>query len=118
MYHAVSFLGSLHKQLCWYLTCERKDEFDGLPNNQNYSLTSNLVNYAILALLVATLGTFLLLVYCFMWLCFWQMEDGGPSASTRLRNSTLASSHATSKPRPTQLFTNNDAIFTNKRLTS
>ena len=64
--------GLLNKQLCWYLTCERHQQFDG-ETTDGVGLNSKrgfFDAYLILAVLSSILALVLMVLYYAMWLCF------------------------------------------------
>ena len=72
----LTFTGQLHNQLCWYLTCERIHEFEGMTT-RSASKKPKLGAYVLMGVILTLLGTTLLVTYYSVWLCFWQMESQG-----------------------------------------
>jgi hypothetical protein len=70
------FLGLLNRQLCEFLTCERYQEFAGIPNsNSEMQVRKGLEVYLLMAVLTFGLAIVLIVIYFAMWLCFWQLES-------------------------------------------
>ena len=72
----IFFLGLLNRQLCEFLTCERYQEFAGIPNsNSETQVRKGLEVYLLMAVLTFGLAIVLIVIYFAMWLCFWQFES-------------------------------------------
>ena len=66
-----TFPESLDRELCWYLTCERRDMFKG---DASVTLPSNASHFILMAIVVIALAVLLGIVYYLVWFCFWQLE--------------------------------------------
>jgi len=72
----VEMEGLLNRQLCDFLTCERYQEFAGIPNsNSETQVRKGLEVYLLMAVLTFGLAIVLIVIYFAMWLCFWQFES-------------------------------------------
>ena len=70
------FLGLLNRQLCEFLTCERYEEFAGIPNsNSETQVRKGLEVYLLMAVLTFGLAIVLIVIYFAMSLCFWQLQS-------------------------------------------
>ena len=85
---AFFFAGLLNRQLCEYLTCERYEEFVGVPQFDPAFMPQKrrLEAYLLMGSLVCGLGVVLVVIYYVVWLCFWQMEGQGPMKIDHQKN--------------------------------
>jgi len=90
----------LNRQLCEYLTCQRFEEFAGIPNtNAEQGVRRGIEYYLLMAILTCSLAFVLVVIYLAMWFCFWQMESQGPMGPTLIKSMNPKSTNL----RPTQL---------------
>jgi len=72
----VEMEGLLNRQLCEFLTCERYQEFAGIPNsNSETQVRKGLEVYLLMAVLTFGLAIVLIVIYFAMSLCFWQLQS-------------------------------------------
>ena len=97
----------LNRQLCEYLTCDRYQEFSGIPNTNGdrTKLRKGLEAYLLMAVLTCSLALVLIAIYFAMWFCFWQLESQTPAQSTCHPMTPLIPNNTKSTAmRPNQLF--------------
>jgi len=72
----VEMEGLLNRQLCEFLTCERYQEFAGIPNsNSEMQVRKGLEVYLLMAVLTFGLAIVLIVIYFAMSFCFWQLQS-------------------------------------------
>lgn len=63
--------GLLNRQLCWYLNCERHNQFLGTASNSwRGDPIATKASYVLLVVLLLSLAAILALVYYLVWICF------------------------------------------------